>query len=219
MKIDSSSIFMISRKGQGFEWKSSGCAKCTRKPHPKQPCNLNLSPIHFTFVDLRMHFLHLGNCTLKSYVTNVTYTHSRTLVHKHIFALIIISVNQLSHYLRFVNFYHFNFDTCTHTNRFTDYDNNFLHKYSTTVYVLKYYLIFLEIKTYHIRWQLMSRQIFHIFMCFINDFGQFFPFNHFLKHIHCNAIIEIGQFGRIFTDNLCDSWTPEMRNNNLHNMK
>lgn len=51
----------------------------------------------------------------------------------------------------------------------------------------------------------MSGQIFHILMCFVDDFGEFFAVNHLLEHIHGNAIIETGQIGRIFTDDLGNS--------------
>lgn len=72
-------------------------------------------------------------------------------------------------------------------------------------------IIFFFFATYHICWQQMSWQIFYIFMCLIDDVGEFFVTNHFFKHIHCDAIVEIRTFSRIFTYDFCNSWTPGIK--------
>lgn len=63
-------------------------------------------------------------------------------------------------------------------------------------------------QSYHIFWQLVSREILYIFMVIIYDVCQFSPINRFFKDPHLNCGGKLRKFLDIITNYFCNSWTP-----------
>lgn len=69
--------------------------------------------------------------------------------------------------------------------------------------------------TNHVRWQLVSGQVFHVLVLLIDDFGQLLALDHLLVHVHGNAVAEVRVFRSISTDNFRNRRTPKTKTKQL----
>lgn len=60
-------------------------------------------------------------------------------------------------------------------------------------------------RSYHVFWQLVSREIFHIFVVIVDDVCQLPPVNGFLKHPHLDRGGKLLQVLYIISNDFCNS--------------
>lgn len=62
--------------------------------------------------------------------------------------------------------------------------------------------------SYHVRWQFVPREVLHVFMLGVDDFSQFTPVHHLLKHPHFHSLVKFGVFGRVVSHYFGNGRTP-----------
>lgn len=62
--------------------------------------------------------------------------------------------------------------------------------------------------SYHVSWQLVPREVLHIFMLGVDDFSQFAPVHHLLKHPHFHSLVKFWILGCVVSHDFGNGRTP-----------